>query len=429
MTDSQLTLERVYKEHSARILATLVRLFGPRNLELAEDVLQEAFRKALVAWQEQGVPENPAAWIVTAAKRHAIDTVRAQRTQRKFSDELSSQLESGWTLTHTVEQEFDEARIVDHQLRMIFMCANADVPADNRIPLMLRTLCGFGLPAISRALLLPEATIKKRLVRTREKLRGYAFEFPAQDKLPSVMDSVHTVLYLLFNEGFHSTDEARAMNLELCREAIHLATLLVAEPRVVNRDTLGLLALMQFHLARAASRVDGRGDNVPIDQQDRTRWDAEAIAAAARWVALADNVVSSATDRFYIEAKIAEQHCRVARFEDTDWAVIVDWYAAMVNTTNSPLAALNRAVALGYAGKHAAAVEQVASVIEHDALRGSHMPSAVLAHVAALAGDADKARHYANESCSRGGSAREQRALHEQIERLLARAPARGAQQ
>jgi RNA polymerase sigma factor (sigma-70 family) len=421
MTDCETTVEQVYKEHSARILAVLVRVFGPSNLELAEDVLQEAFRKALVVWQEQGVPENPAAWIVTAAKRQAIDTVRAQRTHRKFAGDLTHHLDSGWTLTNTVEQEFDETRIRDHQLRMIFMCTNADIAPENRIPLILRTLCGFSIPAVARALLLPEATVKKRLVRTRERLEGHAFEFPPAEKLPEVMDSVHTVLYLLFNEGFHSSEDAHAMNLALCREATHLGSLLVAEPRVVNRDTLGLLALMQFHLARAGSRVDSDGNNVPIDLQERSSWDSEMIADGRRLLTVANHVVPGASGRFFIEAKIAEQHCIAPTFEQTDWDGIVDWYKTLVEATHSPLAELNRAVAMGYAGSAESAIELVTRVREHDALRGSHLPSAVLAHLWAMKGDEKRARNQAAESSRLGGTSQERRVLFEQLERLLAR--------
>lgn len=419
MNDCEVAVADVYKEHASRILATLVRVFGVRNLELAEDVLQEAFRKAITTWREQGIPDNPAAWIMTAAKRQAIDAVRAHKTARRFSDDLAQHLESGWTLTHTVEQEFEETRIVDHQLRMIFMCANADIAPENRIPLMLRTLCGFGIPAIARALLLPEPTIKKRLVRTREKLRGHAFEFPASERLASVMDSVHTVIYLLFNEGFHSTDDSRVMNLELCLEAIHLVSLLVGEPRVVNRDTLGLLALMQFHLARAASRVDEHGVEIPLDQQVRTRWDTDAIAEASRWLELAQNVAPGASGRFLIEAKIAEQHCSAVAFNTTNWPQIVRWYDALVATTQSPVASLNRAIALGYAGCVDEAIAEVEKIRQHELFRQSHLPAAALAHLAAMQGDAPSARRHADEAERLGASRREQRALLTQLRRMV----------
>ena len=417
--DTDAAVEKVYSEHASRILAALVRLFGTRNLELAEDVLQEAFRKALVAWHEAGVPDNPAAWIMAAAKNQAVDAIRGQRTQRRFADDLAHHLESGWTLSHTVDREFDETRIKDHQLRMIFMCTGADLPPENRIPLILRALCGFSIPAICRALFVPEATIKKRLLRTRERLQGHAFEFPPPDRLPHAMDTVHTVIYLLFNEGFHSPDEAAPMRLELCREAVHLATQLVDEPRIVNQDTLGLLALMQLHLARSGARLDARNQNVPIDRQDRTRWDQEQIALARRLIGLGATAPAGASGRFMIEARIAERHCLAATFAETDWKAIVGLYDQLVEATGSPIAELHRAVAIGYAGDPRGAIASVERLRENGILRASHVAPAVLAHLAAILGDGEAARRYAEESRRLGGTAREQQSIIDQVERLL----------
>lgn len=412
-------IEQVYREHASRILAVLVRIFGTHNFELAEDVLQEAFRRALVAWQEGGVPENPAAWLMTAAKNQAIDAIRAHGTQRRFSEDLASQLESGWTRSYTVDQEFDETRIKDHQLRMMFMCASGDLPPENRIPLILRVLCGFSIPAICRALFLPEATVKKRLLRTRERLQGQRFEFPPAAELPHAMDTVHTVIYLLFNEGFNSSEEAAPMNLELCREAVHLTTLLVEEPRVFNQDTLGLLALMQLHLARVEARLDEQGQSIPLDRQDRSRWDQSQIEFARRVLTLVGTAHPGASGRFLIEARIAERHCVAQTFADTDWRAIVSLYDELVATTGSPVADLHRAVALGYAGEPQAAIQRVQQLRETAALRSSHLPPAVLAHLSALAGDAPAARHYAEESTQLGGTPREKQSMLEQLERLL----------
>jgi RNA polymerase sigma-70 factor (ECF subfamily) len=419
MTEAEAAVERLYREQSSRILAVLVRLFGTRQLELAEDVLQEAFRKALVSWREGGVPDNPAGWIMAAAKNQAVDAIRGQRTQRKFSQDLAHHLESGWTLSYTVDQEFEEPRIKDHQLRMIFMCASAELPPENRIPLMLRALCGFSIPAICRALFLPEATIKKRLLRTRERLAGHTFEFPAAAELPHAMDTVHTVIYLLFNEGFRSSGDDAPMNRELCLEAAHLASLLVDEPRVVNRDTLGLYALMHFHLARAESRSDAAGEEVPIDRQDRGRWDPGPIALARGFLSLVSMAPPGASGRFVIEAKIAEQHCLAPTFAATDWKTIVALYDQLVEATGSPVAALHRAVAVGYAGDAALAIDSVQRLRETDILRRSHLPPAVLAHLSAMRGDEESARRYAEESRRLGGTAREQRLLLDQVERLL----------
>ena len=397
MTEVEAAVEAAYGAHASRILAALVRLFGTRNLPLAEDVLQEAFRKALGAWEVEGVPENPAAWIMAAAKNHAIDAMRGQRTQQRFSDDLAHYLESGWTRAYTVEQEFADSRIKDHQLRMIFMCTGADLPPENRIPLILRTLCGFSVAAICRALFLPEATVKKRLLRTRERLEGHTFAFPSTGELPHAMDTVHTVIYLLFNEGFHSTDDAAGaapINLDLCRQAVHLA--------------------------RADARLDADGNPVPLDRQDRARWDRVAIASAGGLLRIAENAPPGASGRFLIEARIAEQHCLAPTFAATNWQAIAALYDRLVAATDSPIADLHRAVAVAYAGDPRGAIARVERLREGGVLRNSHLPPAVLAHLSALLGDAEAARRFAAESISLGGTPHEQRSMVEQIDRLLA---------
>jgi RNA polymerase sigma-70 factor (ECF subfamily) len=234
------------------------------------------------------------------------------------------------------------------------------------------------------------------------------------------MDTVHTVIYLLFNEGFHtSDDDAAPMDLSLCREAIHLASLLVDEPRVVNRDTLGLLALMQLHLARAGARVGTDGREIPIDRQDRALWDAQRIAAARGLLELSAAAPPGASGRFLIEARIAEQHCLAPTFEATAWRTIVALYDELVEATGSPIAELHREVAAAYAGDAGGAMARVQKLREGSALRTSHLVPAVLAHLAAMQGDAGAARRHAEESMRLGGTAREQRAMLDQIERLL----------
>jgi RNA polymerase sigma-70 factor (ECF subfamily) len=197
--------------------------------------------------------------------------------------------------------------------------------------------------------------------------------------------------------------------------------LLVDEPRVVNQDTLGLLVLMQLHLARAEGRLDAQGQNVPIDRQDRTRWDAEQIAMARGILRLAATVPPGASGRFLIEARIAEQHCLAPSFGETDWKAIVAFYDELVEVTGSPLAELHRAVAIGYAGDPRGAIERVQQLRagSGSVLRDSHLPPAVLAHLSALLGDAGAARRYAEESKRLGGSAREQQSMVEQVEHLL----------
>jgi RNA polymerase sigma-70 factor (ECF subfamily) len=419
MNDIKTSIAHIYKTDSARLLAVLTRIFGPHNFDLAEDTLQDAFSKALTHWQQQGIPDNPSSWIIRTAKNQAIDTIRANKTKIKFADDLTQLLESEWSLGNTVEQEFKESSIKDDQLRMIFMCCHEDIKPENRIPFILKTLCGFSIRATARALLLPEATVKKRLLRTKEKLKCHKFEFPDSDKLIEVMDTVHTVLYLLFNEGFHSSDGQQAINIMFCQEAIGLVNLLIDEPKIANQNTLALFALMHFHIARIDSRVDKDGFNIPIDQQDRALWKIEYINTANQFLSLAQLAPSEALGRFFYEALIAKQHCLAIDFENTNWHLIVKYYEKLIEITNSPIARLNQAIAIGYTGDTTTAIKQVEFLEGEKILKNSHMPLAILAHLYAKTGEKQRAYLLADESKKIGGTPHEHRLMMHQIERLL----------
>jgi len=411
---------KLYKQESSRILAVLTRVFGPQNFALAEDVLQDAFAKALLNWQQQGLPANPLAWLISSAKNQAIDVIRHNKTKLKFADDLSYHLHSEWSLGNTLEQEFSQPKIKDDQLRMIFACCDMDIKAQNRIPFILKTLCGLSLEAISRALLQPVQVIKKRLYRTRKQLQQQSFNFPEPEQLTGLMHKVHTVLYLLFNEGFHSSEKQQPINLMFCQEAIGLAKLLIDEPSVVNQDTLGLLALMYFQIARVSSRVDQQGFNVPIDLQDRSLWDQLHFKSARQLLQLAPTNVNGGAGRFFLGALIAKEHCAASCFADTHWRQIVEVYEHLIQITRSPVAGLNQAIAIAYAGDVSLGIAKVKDLQGHPALKKSHMPLAILAHLDAKSGNAELAYKQAEASIALGGTAHEHRLLMQQIQRQLA---------
>jgi len=419
MNDIKTLIAQIYKSDSARLLAVLTRIFGSHNFELAEDTLQDAFCKALIHWKQKGIPKIPSAWIIQTAKNQAIDTIRANKTKTNFADDLTQLLESEWSLGNTIEREFNESNIKDDQLRMIFMCCHEDVKPENRIPFILKTLCGFSIQAIARALLLPEATVKKRLLRTKGKLKSHNFELPVPNKLVLAMDTVHTVLYLLFNEGFHSSDGRRATNKLFCQEAIGLVNLLIDEPKIANQDTLSLFALMHLNIARIDSKVDKDGFNIPIDLQDRNLWKKVYFNTANQFLNLAKLVSREASGRFYYEALIAKEHCQAITFEQTDWGLIIEHYEQLIQITASPVARLNQAIAIGYAGDTNTAIKLTKSLAGHKALKYSHMPLAILAHLNAKAGDKKRAYRLATESMQKGGTPHEHRLMMHQIERLL----------
>lgn len=318
MSTVEQTISDVYKSDSAKILAVLTRLFGIDNFSMAEDVLQDAFSKALITWQGKGIPDNPSAWIIQTAKNRAIDSIRSNKAKIKLSNDLAHSLNSEWSIGYTVDQEFTEHKIKDDQLRMIFVCCHEQIKPANRIPFILKTLCGFSIPAISRALLLPEATVKKRLLRTKKQLADCPFEFPAEEKMSAIMDSVHTVLYLFFNEGFHSSNKDKSVNLIFCQDAIALVKVLIDEPKVANQDTLALFALMHLHIARVDSKMDDEGNPIPIDLQNRKLWRREYINTAKYFLSLAHRAPRGASGRFFVEALIAKEHCEAVDFESTN---------------------------------------------------------------------------------------------------------------
>ena len=407
------TIDTLFRRESGRLISVLVRLLGPQNLGLAEDVMQEAFVAALRDWSSHGVPDNPPAWLLVAARRRAIDAIRRERTRRTFAADLAKFLDSEWTLAMTVDEAFNEALIKDDQLRMIFMCCHPSLPPQNRLTLILKTLCGLSVPAIARALLTTEAAINKRLHRTRAALRGVQFEIPAPEDLPEARDTVHTALYLLFNEGHLSTTDKPVLR-ELCREAMHLTGLLADASAIATSDTLALLALMCFNAARLESRVDPEGRLVPLDQQDRSLWDRTLIRHGYRCLVRASEMDESAS-RFHLEAAIAARHCSAQSFAETDWASICHLYDRLLELGASPMVVLNRAVALSYRDGPEAAIPLVEAVHQAGDLPHSHVVAAVLANLHARAGSTDRVQPFLDEALKRARTAHERELIARQI--------------
>ncbi len=264
-----------------------------------------------------------------------MDPAQTQRIHELFR--LEKYLDSEWTLSTTVEEAFEEEVIRDDQLRMIFMCCNDTLSLENRITLILKTLCGFSVPAIARALLTTEPTINKRLYRTRRGLEGVDFTLPTPEALPAALETVHAVLYLLFNEGCLSTGE-QPVSQEMCHEAMSLTKLLVDEPTLSNSDTVALLALMCLVVARLESRLDAQGHLIPLDRQDRSLWDRQLIDQGLAYLGRTAQMETVRAGRYHLEAAIASRHCDADRFEETDWPSICNLYDRLIEASPSPLA-------------------------------------------------------------------------------------------
>jgi len=413
-------IEALFRREAGRLISVLTRIFGPHNLTLAEDVVQESFVAAMSAWSENGVPDNPGAWLLTAARNRAIDAIRRERTRRTFADDLTKYLDSEWTLRSTVDEAFggDRARgdwARDDQLRMIFMCCHERLTPTNRLTLILKTLCGLGVPAIARALLTTEPAVNKRLYRTRRELEGVAFALPGADELPAALETVHQVLYLVFNEGYLSTGD-EPVRRDLCRDAMFLAKLVVDAPDLSTSDTVALLALMCFGAARLDARVDGEGRLIPLDRQDRALWDRALIRQGFAYLARSADMDRVRAGPYHLEAAIASRHCSAASFEDTDWTSICHLYDRLIEVQASPVAELNRAVAISYRDGPDAALPLVEAIREAGRLPHGPAVAAVLANLYSRAGSTESARRYLDEALARVGTDHERRLIELQFE-------------
>ena len=271
--------DHLFRREAGRIVATLTRIFGVHNLSLAEDVVQDAFCRALEVWKFRGVPENPSAWLMMTAKNRALDVLRRERTARTFAPELGRLLESEWTLAPAVEEFFSSKEIQDDQLRMMFSCCHPRLPEEGQVALILNILCGFSVDEVAAAFVSTHDAIEKRITRAKKSLAGSKklFDIADAQDFASRLPAVHRALYLLFNEGYHGASSESAVRAELCQEAMRLMALLRAHPLGSTPASYALSALMSLHAARLPGRLDSSGDLRALLDQDRSRWDARLV--------------------------------------------------------------------------------------------------------------------------------------------------------
>ena len=392
-TPVSVLVDHLFRHESGRMVAALTRIFGIHNLSLAEDVVQEAFLKACQEWRLNPIPPNPSAWLLLTARNRAIDAIRRNRHQIAFSEDITHLLNSEFTAAGTVDEMFLDDEVADSQLRMIFTCCHPSLPPEMRIPLTLRTLSGFGIQEIASALLSSKETITKRLYRARQCIseQGIRFEIPAGDDLAERLDTVYTVLYLLFNEGYNSGRADELIRKDLCLEAMRLC-LLLSQHRIGDHPrTYALLSLMCFHASRFDSRITGDNEIVLLQDQDRSAWDRELIRRGEYYLGRAAE--GDDVSQYHLEAAISAEYALAPSFQDTDWILIAGLYDALLAIKTNPLVKLNRAVVLGRIHGPHAAIEEIHRIEGLERLASRHyLYNAVLGQLYIEADDHDRAR-------------------------------------
>ena len=337
-------VEHLFRREAAKMVATLTRIFGIEHLNLAEDVVQEALARALQTWPYRGIPENPSAWIMRASRNLALDVIRREKTFRTKEAQITRLIERDGSAPKAAI--FPEHEIADDRLRMMFVCCHPVIPPEAQVALALKTLCGFSVTEISHAFLTTEAAIAKRLTRAKQKIQEakVPFEIPAGDELARRLDGVLQSLYLLFNEGYKASSGENLVREELCEEAIRVTELLAQHPAGNHPRTHALLALMLLNAARIPARQDDKGNLLRLEEQDRALWNQAMIARGMSH--LRESAAGAEISEYHLQAGIAACHATAITYESTDWTRILSLYDRLIEFDDSPVMALNRAVAV-----------------------------------------------------------------------------------
>ncbi|HVR44172.1 MAG TPA: DUF6596 domain-containing protein [Thermoanaerobaculia bacterium] len=414
MTDETHGLvDHLFRRKAGEMVAALTRLFGPERIELAEEVVQEAMVSALGSWPFHGIPENPGGWLLAVAKNRALDRLRRESAFRRKVP-----------LLDRGEREVPAAALFeweprDDQLRMMFICCHPEIPTESRVALTLRAVGGFSVEEIARALLARAEAVAQRIVRAKRTIRErkLPLEMPAtRALLDERLDSVLEVLYLMFNEGYTAGGGDDLVREEVCLEAIRLGELLASSPATRRRRVHALLALLLLQSSRFRARRNEDGRMLVLSEQDRGRWDRERIARGFHH--FEESIGGRELSRFHVEAAIAAVHAGAESFERTDWRRVIELYDELLAIRPSPIAALNRSVAVAKLEGAKAGLDALESVANDPRLRDYALLPALQGDYWLELGDRPRAAAAFERALTMPMSSPEKDFLREKLERL-----------
>ncbi len=405
-------IDHLFRYESGKMVAVLSRLLGINHLETAQDIVQDTLLQAMGTWAYNGLPENPAAWLMKVAKNKAIDHIRRESRFAAISPKYAYLLQSELAIVPTINNLFLDHEIADSQLRMIFACCHPAIPQESQIALTLKTLCGLSVHEIAHAFLTSEETIAKRIYRAKEKIKADQIELEAPQGAALILrlDVVLKALYLLFNEGYNSSHTEKIIREDLCMEAIRLCLLLTAHPSTNLPRAKALLSLLCFQASRLNARVDDKGNIILLKYQDRDKWHRPLIQKGFDYLDAAAEPFEESP--YHLEAGIASLHAAAPSFEKTDWKTIYHLYELLYKMQPNAVVALNKAIASAYAISSANALKELQQI---KGLEQHHLYYASIGEMYFDMGKNSTAKDFFNKALLLTSSAVEKKLLQQKI--------------
>ena len=414
-TEIEQKITHLFRHEWGKLITVLTKLFGPQNLQLAEDVVQDTLLSACNNWKINGLPQNPSAWLFSVARNKAIDVLRRQKRTFEISKKILPLLQSEYTLVPTVQEMINTNTIDDDQLRMMFVCCHPSLSAEAQVCLILKTLCGFSVTEIAKSFVTGYDTIEKRLYRARQSFREHniQFDLPPVSELDRRLDNVLMAIYLLYNEGYNSTQHKNLIRNDLISEAFRLCELINRCAGIKHTGTNALMALICFNTSRNDARLDAEGNILLLKQQDRSKWNRALIEKGIQHLEAA--AVDDTLSKYHLEAGIAYEHAKATAYELTNWNNILQCYNLLCKFYPSPVVELNRAIIIGELYGPADGIKAIETITQISMLKNYYLLHATLGEFFLQLAQYDKAKEYFNQAYRLTNSETEKNLLKQKL--------------